>query len=110
MNPTDIDPDYMHGYEPEVGDVVVYAIIDGKAQMKLAETENATINAISYKDVTATSTEGTVYEQSDIDNETAMDELLVNMDEKVEYVLYKDHFGFIRAYKLAQGNKYALVT
>ena len=110
LNTKDIDPAYMDGYEPEVGDVVVYTIIDGKAQMKLAETENATINAISYKDVTATSTEGTVYEQSDIDNETAMDELLVNMDEKVEYVLYKDHFGFIRAYKLAQGNKYALVT
>jgi len=103
LNTKDIDPAYMDGYEPEVGDVVVYAIIDGKAQMKLAETENATINAISYKDVTATSTEGTVYEP-------AMDELLVNMDEKVEYVLYKDHFGFIRAYKLAQGNKYALVT
>ena len=110
LDTDEYEPAYIGEYEPTVGDIVIYAEIDGKAQMKLADSENATINAISYKDVSATSTEGKTYEQSDITNGTDMDQLVTAMDEKVEYVLYLDNYGYVRAYKLAQGNKYGLVT
>ena len=71
---------------------------------------NATIKAVNFKDEEITTTDGTVYGQSDIYNDTVMDDSITAMDEQVEYNMYLDKFGFVRAYKLAQGSQYGLLT
>ncbi|MDE7011554.1 MAG: hypothetical protein K2O93_10100, partial [Oscillospiraceae bacterium] len=99
-------------YEDEiaVGDIVLYTDIDNKIIIKKADTTKATINSVSFKDETATATDGTVYKQSGIYNKTRLDELLTTMDENVEYNLYFDAYGYVRAYEPAEGTKYGLVT
>ena len=39
-----------------------------------------------------------------------MDQIILNMNDKTEYIMYKDRFGFVRAYELAGGTQYALLT
>ena len=39
-----------------------------------------------------------------------MDEIITNMDEGVKYNMYLDKYGFVRAYELADGNQYGLLT
>ena len=107
----DIDvyaPTYLDGYTPAVGDIVHYARIDGKAQMHKAATGKAAFKAVSYKDETATDTNGKVWEQSYNGNYTDLPEWIVNVDENVEYGLYLDDYGYIRAYD--NKTTYALVT
>lgn len=93
-----------------LNDVVIYAKIDGKYYTEVVTPVNATIKAVSFKDEEVTTTDDTVYGQSDIINDTVMDDSITAMDEQVEYNLYLDKFGFIRAYKLAQGSQYGLLT
>ena len=109
------DPD-LTGYtvryldEVEVGDVILYTIIDNQALVELAKVEEAKINNVNYKDVTVTAEDGTVYEQSYIVNATTMQENILRMAADENYNLYLDHFGYVRAYELTAGTKYALLT
>ena len=93
-----------------LNDVIIYAEIDGKCYAEVVTPVSATIKSISFKDDTVTTTDDTVYGQSDIKNATLMDDVITAMDEQVEYNVYLDKFGFIRAYELAQGSQYGLLT
>ncbi|MCI9445775.1 MAG: hypothetical protein HFF69_13940 [Oscillospiraceae bacterium] len=96
------------GYEPKVGDIVLYAVIDGTVQMQLADTATAAFKSVNYKERQATPIEGDVKEQSDIDNWTKLPDELVEVDENVEYTLYLDKYGYVRAY--SNETRYALIT
>ena len=96
--------------ELEQNDVVVYSLIDKQLHVRKAEVDTDTIKTHSFKDITITTEGGETYGQSGIFNETGMDELIRNMNDKTEYIMYKDLFNFVRAYELAQGTKYALIT
>ena len=94
----------------EQGDVVVFSKIDGQLHVRLAETDDAVIDTKNFKNITVTTETPDTYGQSGIENATSMDQDILNMNQKTEYIMYKDLFGFVRAYKLAQGSKYALIT
>lgn len=94
----------------EQGDVVVFSKIDGQLHVRLAETDDAVIDTKNFKNITVTTETPDTYGQSGITNATDMDQDILNMNQKTEYIMYKDLFGFVRAYKLAQGSKYALLT
>ena len=94
----------------KLDDVILYAEIDGKFYAEVVTPVSATIKAISFKDETVTTTDDVTYGQSAIGNETNMDDVITAMDEQVEYNVYLDKFGFVRAYELAQGSQYGLLT
>ncbi len=93
-----------------VGDVVVYTVIDNKLTMWPAEVMTDSIKTKTFKNITVTTEGGEVKGQSGIENLTGMDQLIMNMNDKTQYNMYLDRFGFVRAYALAQGSKYALLT
>ena len=93
-----------------LNDVIIYAPIDGKNYAEVVTPVNATVKAVNFKDEEITTTDDSVYGQSDIYNDTVMDDSITAMDEQVEYNMYLDKFGFVRAYKLAQGSQYGLLT
>ena len=103
-----ITPVGVEGYTQTLGDIVLYAVIDGKAYVHKADTATATFKAVNYKERTATTTDGEVKEQSDIDNHTTLPGTLTDVDELTSYNMYLDDYGFVRAYD----NKvsYALLT
>ena len=95
------------------GDIVLHTTIDDQAliwKAEVAEDEITKINDIYKRTITATTSSGDVYSQSEIDNATRLDQLLSQMSENVNYRLYLDAFGRIRAYEPVDGNKYALIT
>ena len=92
------------------GDVVVYTVIDDKLTMWPAEVLTDSIKTKTFKNITVTTEGGEVKGQSGIENLTGMDQLIMNMNDKTQYNMYLDRFGFVRAYALAQGSKYALLT
>ena len=93
-----------------VGDVVVYTVIDNKLTMWPAEVLTDSIKTKTFKNITVTTEGGEVKGQSGIENLTGMDQLIMNMNDKTQYNMYLDRFGFVRAYALTQGSKYALLT
>jgi len=93
-----------------VGDVVIYTVIDNKLTMWPAEVLTDSIKTKTFKNITVTTEGGEVKGQSGIENLTGMDQLIMNMNDKTQYNMYLDRFGFVRAYALAQGSKYALLT
>ena len=93
-----------------VGDVVNYSVIDGKLRLWKADVITDTVQTKNFKNVTVTPTNGEEKGQSEIFNETELDDNIMMMDERVEYNMYLDEFGYIRTYELAQGSKYALLT
>ena len=100
---------YLGDYTPAVGDKVLAAWIDNQCLVEPATSENVTVSSYSWRNDEITTDKGT-YGQSGITNSTDMLELINTMDDKVEYVVYFDHFGYVRAYELPGGTKYALVT
>jgi hypothetical protein len=94
-----------------VNDVVVYALIDGVAYIEKAETAVATVKTVSFKNDTITTTDGDTYGQSGIGNDTGYAEYVRYMDDDVEYNLYFDKYGYVRAYSIVEGESaYALLT
>ena len=93
-----------------VGDVVNYSVIDGKLRLWKADVITDTVQTKNFKNETVTPTNGEEKGQSEIFNETELDDNIMMMDERVEYNMYLDEFGYIRTYELAQGSKYALLT
>ena len=74
---------YLNDYSPAVGDIVLYAVIDGTIQIHKADTAKATFKAVNYKERQATDVNGDVKEQSDIDNYTRLPEILTSVNENV---------------------------
>ena len=98
------DPD-----EVKVGDIVNYDIIDGKLSIWKADVVPGVVTTKNFRDNTVT-IEGEVYNQSGITNATELDDIIMNMEDKVQYNSYLDEFGHIRTYELANGPEYALLT
>ena len=97
--------------EVEVGDVVLAALIDGKWQIELAPQETKTIHTINFREETATTTDGDVYDQTGIDLYHDMGKNILNMANNTEYTIYFDHFGHLGAYTTGSSEKhYALLT
>ena len=92
------------------GDVIVWTFIDGRVTIWKSETDTDKIQTKSFKNITVTTEGGETYGQSGIYNDTGMDQIILNMNDKTEYIMYKDRFGFVRAYELAGGTQYALLT
>jgi hypothetical protein len=93
------------------GDVVLHTTIDDQAIIWKADSVEDTItniNDIYKRSITATTSSGDVYSQSEIDNATRMDQLISQMSENVTYRMYLDAFGRIRAYE--DDGVYALIT
>ena len=110
-----IKSDYTARYMNTVaeGDIVLWTAIDDQALIWKAETaedEITKINDIYSRKVTATTKGGTTYSQSEIDNASRLDQRIDQMDETVNYRMYLDAFGRIRAYEPVDGTKYALIT
>ena len=102
--------DWMDEYKPALNDVVLYNIADGKIHIQKAADETVTVNKVNFTNTTIDTTAGDTKNQSAITNGTLMDQDITEMDEKVEYIVYYDKYNNIRAYKLAQGNQYGLLT
>ena len=95
------------------GDIVLHTTIDDQAliwKAEIAEDEVSKINDIYSRKITATTKNGTTYSQSEIDNATRLDQRIEQMSETVNYRMYLDAFGRIRAYEPVDGTKYALIT
>ena len=93
-----INGDYTGRYMNTVaeGDVVLHTVIDGQAIIWKADSVEDTItniNDIYKRTITATTSSGDVYNQSEIDNATRMDQLISQMSENVTYRMYLDAFG-----------------
>ena len=106
---------YMDKAEPmerdvEIGDKVIAAWIDNQYLIGHADSVTKTVNKYNWKDDIITTTDGDEYGQSQIGNATDMMQWLSDMDEKTEYVMYLDSFGYVRAFELPGGTNYALVT
>lgn len=95
------------------GDIVLYTVIDKQAMVWKANSAEDTItkiNDIYKRSITATASNGDVYSQSEIGNATRLDQRIEQMSENVNYRMYLDAFGRIRAYEPVDGNRYALLT
>ena len=106
---------YMDKAEPmerdvEIGDKVIAAWIDNQYLIGHADSVTKTVNKYNWKDDIITTTDGDEYGQSRIGNATDMMQWLSDMDEKTEYIMYLDSFGYVRAFELPGGTNYALVT
>ena len=110
LDSDDYDFRYLDGYEPEIDDVVLYTLIDGQALIQEVEPVKATVSKIDFKNEIITTTDGDEYGQSGIYNKTDMDDVITVMDEKVEYNLYQDAYGYVRAYEPVEGTRYGLLT
>jgi hypothetical protein len=100
---------YMDDYKPAVGDKVICALIDNQILVEPAKSENVTVSDYSWREDKITTDKGE-FGQSGIGNATDMQQRISGMEDKVEYTVYFDHFGYIRAYELPGGTQYALVT
>ena len=106
---------YMDKDEPmerdvAVGDKVIAVWIDNQYLVGHADSVTKTVNKYNWKTDIITTTDGDEYGQSLISNATDMMELISTMDEKTEYIMYLDSFGYVRAYEIPGGTNYALVT
>ena len=100
-------------YDPDeiaAGDIVNYTVIDKKLSIWKADVLTDVVKTKHFNNITITTNGGEDKGQSGIDNATLLDENIMMMDEKVEYKMYLDEFGFVRSYELAQGSQYALLT
>ena len=76
--------------------------------MTKAPVVTAKIKTVNFKDDSCTTTEDATYTESGIENESRLDQEVENLDDKVEYNLYFDAYGWLRAYELANGNTYTM--
>ena len=102
-----------------VGDIVLYIDsskddqVDGQALIWKADVVTDKITNITdmyARAINMTTASGETYYQSEIINETRLDQLIRLMSKNVSYNVYLDAFGRVRAYEPVSGSKYALVT
>ena len=94
---------------PAVGDKVVCSLIDNQILVEPALDETVTVTDYNWKDDIITTDKGE-YGQSFIGNATDMQNNIDTMDSKTQYIVYFDHFGYVRAYELPGGTQYTLIT
>ena len=100
---------YMNGEVPAVGDKVIAAWIDNQILIEPANDETVTVTDYNWRTDIINTDKGE-YGQSGIGNNTDMQQFISTMDSKTEYIVYLDHFGYVRAYELPGGTKYTLIT
>ncbi len=101
---------YMNGEVPAVGDKVIACLIDNQYLVEPANNATKTVTDYSWRDDQIKTTDGDTYGQSGILNATDMQQFLSTMSDGTEYIMYFDHFGYVRAYELPGGKQYALIT
>ncbi|MCI9432185.1 MAG: hypothetical protein HFF70_07125, partial [Oscillospiraceae bacterium] len=113
-DPRSIDGDYqvryMNGETPAVGDKVICAWIDNQILVEPANDVTKTVKSYSWRDDEITCTDDEILGQSGIGNATDMLQLIATMADKTEYIMYLDHFGYVRAYEWPGATDYVLVT
>ena len=96
------------------GDVVYYAVIDGNAQTYLADMVTAEIDRVNRNTLTATTTDGDEYIQSDVHNHVdwaGYDDGVRNLEGDVSYDLYLDKYGYLMVFtETAYSGNFALLT
>ena len=101
---------YMNDAEIKVGDRVVCALIDNQILVEPANSKSVTVTNYNWHDDQIKTADGETFGQSFIGNATDMQVFLSTIENGVEYVVYFDHFGYVRAYEIPGGTQYALVT
>jgi hypothetical protein len=97
-----------------VGDVVIYAVIDGIAYADKAESVEIVVDKQNLNKITITSTDGDTYEQSAIDymvddNQFVQD--IMDLQKDYTYIAYKDKAGYIAtATQATQAGEFVLLT
>ena len=101
---------YMDGEAPAVGTKVICALIDNQVLVEPANHDDVTVTDYNWRTDIITTADGE-YGQSGIGYADLGLQYFINtMDMKTEYVVYLDHFGYVRAYELPGETTYALVT
>jgi hypothetical protein len=96
--------------ELAVGDVVLYALIDGVYYLDVVTPVTETVSSINYKTETITCESENTYEQSYITDRTTMLNAVAEMAKNSSYNLYLDKYGYVRAYIEASYGDYVLLT
>lgn len=98
--------------ELAVGDIVIYALIDGVYYVDIADVVTETIDKHGIDSKTETITcDGTVYGQSHIGYSKVMDSDITEALTQETYDLYLDHFGYVRLYEVSDYNRgFVLLT
>ena len=96
------------------GDVVYYAVIDNNAQTYLADMVTAEIDRVNRNTLTATTTDGDEYIQSDVHNHVdwaGYVDGVRNLEGDVSYDLYLDKYGYLMVFtETAYSGNFALLT
>ena len=96
--------------EIKQGTVFNYTEIDKKLYVWPAPVVTDSITNKNFQNITVTASNGEVYNQSGIENQTRLDENIMLMNQGTTYNMYMDVYGInIRSYD-GQGGKYALLT
>ena len=114
LNQLDKDTAVKTADELNEGDVVYYAVIDGNAQTYLAEMVTAEIDKVNRNTLTATTTDGDEYLQSDVHNHVGwagFEDGVRNLEGKVSYDLYLDKYDNLMVFtETAYTGDFALLT
>ena len=96
------------------GDVVYYAVIDGNAQTYLADMVTAEIDRVNRNTLTATTTDGDEYVESDVHDHVGWDGFesgVRNLEGNTSYDLYLDKYGNLMVFtETAYSGNFALLT
>ena len=101
LNNVDGDTSVVSDDELNEGDIVYYAVIDGKAQTYLADMVTAEIDSVNRRTLVATTTDGDEYEESDVHNHTDdadYEDGVRNLTGGISYDLYLDKYGYLVAF------------
>ena len=114
LNDLDEDIDVVSADELSEGDVVYYAVIDGNAQTYLAEMVTAEIDSVNRRTLTATTTDGDEYVESDVHDHVGWDGFesgVRNLEGNTSYDLYLDKYGNLMTFvQSATSGDFVLLT
>ena len=114
LNDLDEDIDVVSADELSEGDVVYYAVIDGNAQTYLAEMVTAEIDSVNRRTLTATTTDGDEYVESDVHDHVGWDGFesgVRNLEDNTSYDLYLDKYGNLMTFvQSATSGDFVLLT
>ena len=97
--------------ELAVGDVVIYAKIDGNARMQKAAGETAKINTVNRAAKTATSVDGTEWKESWVhEHSETLNSRVAGLVGNTTYSLYFDLYGNLAAYTEGSNGQFVLIT
>ena len=97
--------------EVSTGTVVLYAYIDGTAQMEPAAGETAKFNKVVRTDRTATTTDDVEYKESAVhEHSSSLAHTVANLVTNTTYTVYFDKYGNLAAFTEGANGQFTLIT